>query len=294
MVKTSSSTKAMKGMIWVGAGVLVIIILLALIGPVFSPYDYEETSELQFAGPSSRHWFGTDLHGRDLFTRVLFGARISLLVGIVGTLVSLLIGVSYGVISGYVGGQVDSWMMRLVDVLYALPRIVLVIVVIAVFDSQVKDLLHGTAWTGAVPYTRLVLMFISLGMVEWLTMARIVRGQVLSLKNREFVQAALSLGQSPLAIICKHLLPNLRGVIIVYLTLTVPTVILEESFLSFLGLGVQPPQSSWGTLLADGAAVINPIRSYWWVILGPASFMAVTLLALNFLGDALRDYFECH
>ncbi|MEM9445564.1 MAG: ABC transporter permease [Verrucomicrobiota bacterium] len=269
-----------------------IVAVMAVIGPVISPYGYEETSEIQFGAPSAKHWFGTDLHGRDLFTRVLFGARISLLVGIVGTSISLIVGVSYGIISGYIGGKVDSWMMRLVDVLYALPRIVLVIVVIAVFDSQVKDLLHASAWSEAVPYTRLVLMFISLGMVEWLTMARIVRGQVLSLRSREFIQAAQSLGQRPWKIVGKHLLPNLRGVIIVYLTLTVPAVILEESFLSFLGLGIQPPQSSWGTLLADGASVINPIRSYWWVMMGPALFMAITLFALNYLGDALRDYFE--
>lgn len=269
-----------------------IITFLALFGPFISPHSYDAVSANQYQPPSWDHWLGTDIHGRDLLTRILYGARISLLVGFVGASLSLAIGVSYGIISGYLGGIVDNMMMRFVDILYSLPRIILVIVIIAVFDDRVKDLMHGTVLDDAAPYTRLLLMFIALGMVEWLTMARIVRGQVLALKQQQFIQAANALGQSPIQVMKKHLLPNLIGIIIVYLTLTIPAVILEEAFLSFLGLGIQAPQASWGTLLSEGASIINPIRSYWWVLIGPAAFMAITLLALNFLGDALRDIFD--
>lgn len=289
---TVASPAQSHGLITAAIILLTLIVLAALFGPLLSPYAYNQITPNQFAPPSSQHWFGTDLHGRDVFTRVLYGARISLLVGLVGSLVSLIVGTAYGLISGYLGGRVDDVMMRFVDILYSLPRLIIVILLIGIFDTQVKTSLEslGAAWL--VPHSRLIVLFIGLGLVEWLSMARIIRGQVLSLKEQTFVQAARAMGQSPLKIILLHLLPNLRGLIIVYLTLTIPAVILEESFLSFLGLGVQAPQSSWGTLLSDGAAMINPVRIAWWLLAGPALFMAATLLALNFLGDALRDKFD--
>ncbi|MFH1066517.1 MAG: ABC transporter permease [bacterium] len=266
---------------------LACIVLAACLGPMISPYGYETISDLQFSPPCWQHWLGTDIHGRDVLTRILYGARISLLVGMVGAGVSLVIGVSYGLASGYCGGKVDRAMMRFVDILYSLPRIIIVIALIALLDEAFKNKFQE--WPALVQSSRIVILFFALGMVEWLTMARIVRGQTLSLKERAFVHAARVLGQGPLRIMWQHLLPNLAGIILVYLTLTIPAVILEESFLSFLGLGVQAPRSSWGTQLSDGAAFINPIRIYWWLLVGPAGFMAFTLLCLNFLGDCLRD-----
>jgi peptide/nickel transport system permease protein/oligopeptide transport system permease protein len=259
------------------------------LAPLFSSTDPHATSSLQFSPPSLAHPFGTDVNGRDLLSRVLEGARISLLVGLSGALVSFTIGTAYGLVSGYIGGRVDALMMRLVEVLYAIPRLILIIIAFFVFDPVLKKSL-ADLWDGRlVGYSKILILILALGLIEWLTMARIVRGQVLALKNQQFVLAARSLGQSHLQIILRHLLPNLLGVVVVYLTLTVPAVILDESFLSFLGLGVQPPQASWGSLLADGAQVINPVRSYWWLLIFPAVFMSATLLALNFLGDGLRD-----
>jgi peptide/nickel transport system permease protein/oligopeptide transport system permease protein len=271
---------------------LAFMVALALFGPLLSPHGYSQTSERQFEPPSAAHWLGTDIHGRDVLTRVLHGARVSLLVGVIGATVSLTIGVIYGMVSAWCGGWIDQLMMRVVEVIYALPRIILVIILIALFDQKAKLWMESAGLASWVPHSRLILLFIGLGMVEWLTMARIVRGQVLALKERAFVQAARALGQSPLRILLRHLLPNLAPVILVYLTLTIPSVILEESFLSFLGLGVQAPQSSWGTLLSDGASLINPVKIYWWMLAGPGLFMAATLLALNFLGDALRDRYD--
>lgn len=278
--------------LWFAGCALAFMVALALLGPLLSPYGYSQGSEHQFEPPSAQHWLGTDIHGRDVLTRVLHGARVSLLVGIVGASVSLTIGVLYGMISAWCGGWIDQLMMRLVEIIYALPRIILVIILIALFDEKAKTWMESVGLASWVPHSRLILLFIGLGMVEWLTMARIVRGQVLSLKERAFVQAARVLGQSPHRILLRHLLPNLAPIILVYLTLTIPSVILEESFLSFLGLGVQAPQSSWGTLLSDGASLVNPVKIYWWMLAGPAAFMAATLLALNFLGDALRDRFD--
>jgi len=281
-----------RGILWVSLILLGLVVAAALFGPLVSSYDYETVSDAQFSPPSAQHWFGTDIHGRDVLTRVLYGARVSLAVGCIGASVSLLLGVTYGLISGYAGGRLDNMMMRFVDLLYSLPRIILLIVVITMFDRYLKGYLAGFNSPWLVDNSRLILLFVGLGLVEWLTMARIIRGQVLSLKERTFVQASRALGQSHTRIILRHLLPNLTGLIIVYITLTVPSVILEESFLSFLGFGVQAPQSSWGTLLSEGAGLINPIRIYWWLLAGPAFFMAITLLALNFLGDALRDKFD--
>ena len=269
--------------------ILAAIVLLAVLGPFFLPVGSHVTSREQFHAPSLRHLCGTDVNGRDVFARVLEGARISMAVGLAGALVALLLGTSYGMIAGYAGGRVDSLMMRFVEILYAIPRLILIIIASFVFDPILKTHLAGVAGGALVGYSRILILIIALGLIEWLTMARIVRGQVLALKNEQFVLAARSLGQSHFRILSRHLLPNLAGVVIVYLTLTIPAVILDETFLSFLGLGIQPPQASWGSLLSDGAQAINPVRSYWWLLFFPALAMSLTLLALNFLGDALRD-----
>jgi peptide/nickel transport system permease protein/oligopeptide transport system permease protein len=269
--------------------VLAFIAAVAIFGPAIFKTDPHALSADQFAGPSRQHFFGTDVNGRDVFARVIEGARISLLVGLCGAMVSFFIGTTYGLISGYVGGKTDAFMMRLVEILYSVPRLIIIILASFIFDPMVKQWLAGM-WGGAlVGYSKVLILILSLGLIEWLTMARIVRGQVLSLKSQQFVLAARSLGQSHTKIILRHLLPNLVGIVVVYLTLTIPAVILDESFLSFLGLGVQAPQASWGSLLADGALAINPIRSHWWLLVFPAAVMSITLLALNFLGDALRD-----
>ena len=218
--------------------------------------------------PNLLHWFGTDDLGRDTFARVMYGGRISMLVGLIGTFVSLVIGVSWGAIAGYFGGKVDEAMMRFVDVLYSLPYIFLVILLLVFFERS------------------LLMLFVALGLVQWLTMARIVRGQVLSLKGQTFIEAARALGASDAAIIFRHLVPNTLGPVIVYTTLTVPAVILQEAFLSFLGLGVQPPDASWGTLVSDGARVL---AIFPWLVVFPGLALSLTLLAFNFLGDGLRD-----
>ena len=273
----------------VGAvGVLAALVLAALVGPWLTGYAPNATSAAQFEPPSLRHWCGTDLHGRDLLTRLLYGARISFLVGLVGALVSLVIGVAYGATAGYAGGRADNLMMRIVDTLYALPSLIFVIVLIAGLELPLSRLVAHES--GAVrAQVRLVLLFVGLGCVEWLTMARVVRGQVLVLKELSFVHAARALGQSAPRILVRHLLPNLLGIVLVYLTLSIPAVILQESFLSFLGLGVQAPAASLGSLMADGAQVINPVKVAWWLLVFPGLFMALALLALNFLGDGLRD-----
>ncbi len=222
---------------------------------------------------SWRHPMGTDRQGRDLLALTLQGGQISLLVGIISTLMSLLIGVSYGAVAGYLGGRIDNIMMRMVDVLYAIPYLILVIVLLAVFKSQTA---RG----------QLTLLFVALGAVSWLTMARIVRGQVLSLKHQEFVLAARATGVSTPRIIFRHIVPNTLGPVIVYATLTIPSVMLTEAFLSYLGFGIQPPMASWGSLASEG---IQNIGIFPWQLIGPGVTMALTLLSLNFLGDGLRD-----
>ena len=271
------------------------VVLLLVVWPWVAPYRLEAVSEAQFQPPNAAHWFGTDVHGRDLLTRVFYGGRISLLVGVVGAGVALVIGVAWGAVAGFVGGRWDALMMRTVDILYSLPSIVFVIVLITTLNDLARSWLQGALGplgpklAGA---TSMFFLFAGLGAVSWLTMARIVRGQVLSLRQRSFVEASRALGAGPARLLWRHILPNVYGVIIVYLTLTVPSIILYESFLSFLGLGIQPPLASWGSLIAEGAQQLNPIRMYWWLIAFPAGTLVSTLLALNFLGDGLRDAFE--
>jgi len=285
----------------VGAGYLILLLLaigawpllLKITGGTFAQiHDPNRLSDAAFAPPSAQYWFGTDVHGRDVFSRVLYGAQISLLVGIVGAGVSLVIGVLWGAIAGYAGGRVDSVLMRIVDILYSLPNIIFVIVLITTLGALLKQspvVASSPSLQGAL---RVVLLFVGLGAVSWLTMARIVRGQVLSLRHRAFVEASRALGGGPVRLLARHIIPNVFGVVITYLALTVPAIVLYESFLSFLGLGVQPPMASWGTLVAEGVSQINPVRIYWWLIVFPGGVLVTTLLALNFLGDGLRDAWD--
>ena len=248
---------------------LCLLIILCLFTPWIAPYGYEEQNlRLGAVPPSLAHWLGTDTFGRDMLTRILYGGRISLLVAFIATSVALLIGVTYGAIAGYAGGKIDALMMRLVDILYALPFMIFIILLMVVFGRN------------------LLLLFLAIGAVEWLVMARIVRGQVQSLRQQEFVEAAVSLGLSPTAIIFRHLIPNALGPVIVYTTLTIPNVMLLEAFLSFLGLGIQPPESSWGLLISYG---VETMEEYPWLLIFPGLALTLTLFALNFLGDGLRD-----
>lgn len=255
-------------------GLLAFIVLVALIGPLLSPHEYQQTNFdkiLQAPGISDFHLFGTDDLGRDLFVRTLLGVQITILVALIASVVSLVIGVLYGAIAGLAGGRVDAVMMRFVDTLYALPFIFFVILLMVVFERN------------------FLLIFVAIGAVNWLDMARIVRGQTLSLREREFVKAAELTGVSFTKIIWRHIAPNLIGVVIVYVTLTIPQAILVESFLSFLGLGIQEPQTSLGTLVDAG---VNQMEGASWMLLIPASILAIILLSFNFLGDALRDVFD--
>ena len=248
---------------------LILIVLASFIGPFFLKLSYE-TQNLQLGAvpPDVRHWLGTDTLGRDLFVRILYGGRVSMSVGFCATAVALTIGVFYGAISGFLGGKIDMLMMRIVDIIFALPFTVFVILLMVFFGRK------------------FVLLFVAIGAVQWLTMARIVRGQVLSLRHQEFIEAAEALGLSKPRIILRHMIPNALGPIIVYATLTVPAVMLLEAFLSFLGLGVQPPMSSWGVLIKEGAEVMEELP---WLLIFPGLVLAITLFSLNFLGDGLRD-----
>ena len=252
-----------------GGAVLVIMVVLAILTPWIAPYGYEaQNLDLGATPPSAAHWLGTDIFGRDLLTQILYGGRISLAVGFIATAVALVIGVTWGAVAGYVGGRIDSVMMRFVDILYALPFMIFIILLMVVFGRNI------------------LLLFLAIGAVEWLTMARIMRTQVQSLRQQEFVEAAVSLGLPPSAIIFKHIIPNALGPIIVYTTLTIPSVMLLEAFLSFLGLGIQPPQTSWGLLISYGA---ETMEEYPWLLIFPGMALTITLFSLNFLGDGLRD-----
>ena len=274
-----------------GVVFLLLIAAVSVLGPGVLATDPNQRSESPFVPPGVSHWMGTDIHGRDLFSRVLVGTRISLLVGAVGAGVSVLIGVTWGLVSGWRGGRTDAWMMRLVDVLYALPTVVWVMLTLTIFETRCVGWL-SERWPASIPAFRLAAMMVSLGSVSWLTMARVVRAQVLSLRERPFILAAQSIGVSPVRLMLRHFLPHLAGVVIVYLTLTVPAVVLYESFLSFLGLGVRPPQASLGTLIADGASQLNSVRVRWWLLVFPAGLMTLMLAALNGVGEGLRSAFE--
>jgi oligopeptide transport system permease protein len=251
--------------------ILVTLTLIVVVAPWFIPYEYDATDwDSISVAPSlsAGHWFGTDGLGRDLLVRTLQGGRISLLVGVVATLVSLVIGISYGAVAGYLGGRIDQVMMRIVDILYALPFMFFVILLMVFFGRNI------------------LLIFVAIGAINWLDMARIVRGQALTLKNREFIEAARAGGVTTAKIIRRHIVPNLLGVVAVYVTLTIPQVILVESFLSFLGLGVQEPMTSWGALVNEGA---QEMENAPWMLIFPALFLTVTLFCFNFVGDGLRD-----
>jgi oligopeptide transport system permease protein len=255
----------------IALGLMLVIVVLVLAAPLLSPYTIDSTDWERISiapSVSSQHYFGTDDIGRDLFVRTLYGGRISLMVGVVATLVSLVIGIAWGATAGYAGGRIDQLMMRIVDVLYAMPFMFFVILLMVFFGRNI------------------LLIFVAVGAINWLDMARIVRGQTLSLKNKEFIEAARAGGVTPFNIVWRHIVPNLLGVVVVYVTLTIPQVILVESFLSFLGLGVQEPMTSWGALVNDGASAME---SAPWALIFPATFLALTLFCFNFVGDGLRD-----
>jgi len=253
----------------IGLVMLVFFIVIALLTPWIAPYSYQaQNLDLGATPPSAAHWLGTDIFGRDMLTQIMYGGRVSLAVGFVATAVALVIGITWGSIAGYAGGRVDAVMMRLVDILYALPFMIFIVLLMVVFGRN------------------MLLLFLAIGAVEWLTMARIMRGQVQSLRQQEFVEAAVSLGLSPATIIRRHIVPNALGPIIVYTTLTIPSVMLLEAFLSFLGLGIQPPQTSWGLLISYGA---ETMEEFPWLLIFPGLALTLTLFSLNFLGDGLRD-----
>lgn len=255
---------AMAGLIFI-----IFLVVVALFTPWLAPYGYQEQNlELGVSPPSGEHWLGTDIYGRDLLTRLMYGSRISLLVGFVATAVALIIGVLWGAIAGFLGGTIDTLMMRFVDALYALPFTIFIILLAVIFGSNI------------------ILLFVAIGAVEWLTMARIVRGQVLIVREQEYIEAATAMGLTRWQIIRRHVIPNVLGPIIVYITLTIPGIILLESSLSFLGLGIQAPMSSWGNMISAG---VEAMDDYPWLLLVPGVTLSLTLFALNFLGDGLRD-----
>lgn len=254
--------------------ILIVMIIAAIAGPAIIPYNYEDPDWAAFRAPpsiESGHYFGTDQNGRDLLARTLYGTRISLSVALVATLVSVIIGVTYGSVAGYLGGRADQAMMRFVDIMYALPYILFVILLMVIFGRNV------------------ILLFAAIGALEWLTMARIVRGQTLSIKQREFIEAARAAGLGTRAIIFRHVVPNLTGPVVIYAALTVPEIVATESFLSYLGFGVQEPLTSLGTLIAEGADVFEVLP---WLLWFPATFLVLLLLSLLFIGDGLRDAFD--
>jgi oligopeptide transport system permease protein len=253
-----------------GMSVLALLVAAALIGPALAPYAYDQVNKSDVWAPplTHGHLLGADALGRDLLARLLMGLRVSLAIGLVATVVSLVIGVAWGATAGFAGGRLDEAMMRVVDVLYALPFIFFVILLMVTFGSN------------------FVLIFVAIGAVEWLTMSRIVRGQTLTLKQKEFIEAARAAGLGRAAIVARHIVPNLLGPVVVYVTLTIPAVILAESFLSFLGLGVQPPMASLGTLIATGASDMELAP---WLLIFPSAVMVLTLMSFNFIGDGLRD-----
>jgi len=292
--------------LWVGAwhrlrknkmalagGVFILLLAgLSFVGPFFLEGDYYTNTVLEdkLQPPGGDYPLGADHLGRDQLGRIIKGGQISLLVGLVATFVSLTIGIGYGTISGYFGGKVDSVMMRLVDILYSLPFVIFVILLM-VFAKDLGDSIDAWFKARGSEFSisgqwNMLLLFVAIGAVEWLTMARIVRGQVMSLRRQEFIEACISLGLPTRRIIFRHMVPNVLGPVIVYTTLTIPAVMLLEAFLSFLGLGVQPPTPSWGLLIKDGA---DRMREAWWMLVFPGALFAITLFSFNFVGDGLRD-----
>ena len=252
-----------------GFALLLVLCVVSLLTPWIAPYSYEEQDLMLGATPpSAAHWLGTDIFGRDMLTRIMYGGRVSLMVGFIATAVALVIGILWGSIAGFIGGRVDAVMMRIVDIMYALPFMIFIVLLMVVFGRNI------------------LLLFVAIGAVEWLTMARIVRSQVMNLRKQEFIEAAYSMGLSQWTIIRRHIIPNTLGPVIVYTTLTIPSVMLLEAFLSFLGLGIQPPQSSWGLLINYG---VETMEEYPWLLIFPGITLSLTLFALNFLGDGLRD-----
>ncbi|MDA7735917.1 ABC transporter permease [Porticoccaceae bacterium] len=263
-IKLGKNRLALSGLV-----ILLFLIVVSLLTPWIAPYSYEEQNLMLGAtAPSAAHWLGTDIFGRDMLTRIMYGGRVSLMVGFIATAVALVIGILWGAVAGFVGGRLDAVMMRIVDIMYALPFMIFIVLLMVVFGRNI------------------LLLFVAIGAVEWLTMARIVRGQVMTLRKQEFVEAAYSMGLSKWAIIRRHIIPNTLGPVIVYTTLTIPSVMLLEAFLSFLGLGIQPPQSSWGLLINYG---VETMEEYPWLLIFPGITLSLTLFALNFLGDGLRD-----
>ena len=263
-IKLGKNRLALSGLV-----ILLFLIIISLLTPWIAPYSYEEQNLMLGAtAPSAVHWLGTDIFGRDMLTRIMYGGRVSLMVGFIATAVALVIGILWGAVAGFVGGRLDAVMMRIVDIMYALPFMIFIVLLMVVFGRNI------------------LLLFVAIGAVEWLTMARIVRGQVMTLRKQEFVEAAYSMGLSKWAIIRRHIIPNTLGPVIVYTTLTIPSVMLLEAFLSFLGLGIQPPQSSWGLLINYG---VETMEEYPWLLIFPGITLSLTLFALNFLGDGLRD-----
>jgi len=263
-IKLGKNRLALSGLV-----ILLFLIVISLLTPWIAPYSYEEQNLMLGAtAPSAAHWLGTDIFGRDMLTRIMYGGRVSLMVGFIATAVALVIGILWGAVAGFVGGRLDAVMMRIVDIMYALPFMIFIVLLMVVFGRNI------------------LLLFVAIGAVEWLTMARIVRGQVMTLRKQEFVEAAYSMGLSKWAIIRRHIIPNTLGPVIVYTTLTIPSVMLLEAFLSFLGLGIQPPQSSWGLLINYG---VETMEEYPWLLIFPGITLSLTLFALNFLGDGLRD-----
>ena len=255
-----------------GLAIIGLLCVVSLLTPWIAPYGYEQQNLLLGAtSPSAEHWLGTDIFGRDMLTRIMYGGRVSLTVGFIATAVALVIGVLWGAVAGFVGGRIDAVMMRIVDIMYALPFMIFIVLLMVVFGRNI------------------LLLFLAIGAVEWLTMARIVRGQVMALRKQEFIEAAHSLGLSQWTIIRRHIIPNTLGPVIVYTTLTIPSVMLLEAFLSFLGLGIQPPQSSWGLLINYG---VETMEEYPWLLIFPGVTLSLTLFALNFLGDGFRDALE--
>jgi oligopeptide transport system permease protein len=267
---STSAPLQLRASAWMALGLLLLIALAVVVGPWLSPHapDAIDFAAEWGSAPDRMHWFGTDSLGRDVFARTLAGGRVSLLVGLVATVVAVVVGVAYGALAGYLGGRIDQWMMRTVDVLYALPFMFIVILLMVAFGRE------------------LILIFVAIGLVNWLDMARIVRGQTLTLRTRDFVLAAQLYGMPAAAVVRRHIVPNLAATVVAYATLTVPQVILIESFLSFLGLGVSEPAVSWGSLIDDGARDMEVTP---WALAFPTAFLTVTLLCLNLLGDSLRD-----